>query len=141
MSRISFHSGGFSPWVVSARCLNCFMTSQHYHPGDTSSVPGAPGVLARMQGEVRELAHTLWAARQPGELMETVAEIEALKTTLDALELDVVRELEATDAVKPRRLGLHPGLRHLGRRRTQGHRPSSGATGEGDRGTALRADR
>ena len=77
------------------------MTTQRHDPGSTASVPGVPGVLVAMQGRVSELAHTFWAARQPGELMDTVAEIEALKTTLDALELDVVRELEATDAVKP----------------------------------------
>ena len=32
--------------------------------------------------------------------MDTVAEIEALKSTLDAVELGVVRELDATNAVK-----------------------------------------
>ena len=32
--------------------------------------------------------------------MDTVTEIEALKSTLDALELGVVRELDATSAVK-----------------------------------------
>jgi hypothetical protein len=36
----------------------------------------------------------------PDELMDTFAEAEALKATLDALELGVVRELEATGAVK-----------------------------------------
>ena len=77
------------------------MDTHPIEPRDTSSVCGAAGVLTRMQGQVRELAETMWAARQPGELMDTVAEIEALKTRLDALELDVVRELEATDAVKP----------------------------------------
>ena len=33
--------------------------------------------------------------------MDTVAEAESLKSTIDALELDVVHELEATHAVKP----------------------------------------
>ncbi len=33
--------------------------------------------------------------------MNTVAQIEALKTTLDSIELGVVRELDATNAVKP----------------------------------------
>ncbi len=46
-------------------------------------------------------ADTLWAARSGDELMNTVAEIEALKTTLDAIELGAVRELDATNAVKP----------------------------------------
>jgi hypothetical protein len=33
--------------------------------------------------------------------MHTVAEIESLKSTLDAVELGVVNELEATGSVKP----------------------------------------
>jgi hypothetical protein len=36
------------------------------------------------------------AARTSGELMDTVAEIEALKSALDAVELKVVRELDVT---------------------------------------------
>ena len=43
--------------------------------------------LADMRGRTRELAETLWAAREGDELMEVVAEVEALKSTLDALEL------------------------------------------------------
>ncbi len=61
---------------------------------------GVPAALAQMRGEVRGLAETLWAARDRAELMDTVAEIEAVKSTLDALQLGVVRELEATSAVK-----------------------------------------
>jgi len=61
----------------------------------------APGRLAVLRSEVGELARTLWAARDRHELMDTVAEVEALKSALDALELEVVRELEATGAVKP----------------------------------------
>jgi len=57
-------------------------------------------VLAGMRCDAGELAETLWAARGPDELMDTYAEIEALKCALDALALDVVRELDATDAVK-----------------------------------------
>ena len=56
--------------------------------------------LAGVRGQVADMAQTLWAAREGGELMEVVAEVEALKATLDALELGVVRELEATGAVK-----------------------------------------
>ena len=48
----------------------------------------------------RDLTETLWAAHQGAELMDVIAEIEALKSTLDAIELGVVRELDATDAVK-----------------------------------------
>ncbi len=58
-------------------------------------------VLEQMRHQAAALLETLWAARRPDELMDTVAEIEALKSTLDALELSVVRELEATGAVKP----------------------------------------
>ena len=68
-----------------------------------SSDAGA-GVLERlgaMRSEAAELWHTLWAARDRAELMDVVAEVEALKSTLDALQLEVVRELEATNAVKP----------------------------------------
>ena len=61
---------------------------------------GVPAVLERLRGEVRELGQTLWAARGRDELMDTIAAAEALKTTLDALELAAVRELDATHAVK-----------------------------------------
>ena len=53
-----------------------------------------------MRSRVAGMADTLWAARDGGELMDVVAEVEALKSTLDAIELEVVRELEATGAVK-----------------------------------------
>jgi hypothetical protein len=73
------------------------------HPDGTASgpaVPGVPGALAAIRGQVGELAETLWAARDRAELMDTVTEIEALKSALDALELGVVRDLEATRAVQ-----------------------------------------
>ncbi len=57
--------------------------------------------LREVGAQVRALNDTLWAARDAGELMDAVAAIEALKSTLDGLELGVVRELEATGAVKP----------------------------------------
>ncbi len=57
--------------------------------------------VAGMGARAVELTETLWAARQPAELMDLLAEVEALKSTLDALELGVVRELDATGAVKP----------------------------------------
>ena len=62
--------------------------------------PDAPAVLEAMRGQVNELAQTLWAARPARELTGTVTAIEALKSTLEALELDVIAELEATDGVK-----------------------------------------
>ena len=76
------------------------MTTQ---PNTTPSEPhahGVPAALAAMRSDVRDLADTLWAARGRDELMDTIAEIEALKSTLDALELGVVRELEATRGVQ-----------------------------------------
>ena len=73
------------------------MTSQHSEYPET----GIPAVLAGIGHQISGLADTLWAARSGDELMNTVAEIEALKTTLDAIELQAVRELDATNAVKP----------------------------------------
>lgn len=60
-----------------------------------------PRRLSALRSEVGDLAQTLWAARNRHELMDTVTEVEALKSALDALQLDVVRELEQTGAVKP----------------------------------------
>ena len=65
------------------------------HP--TSS---AVAELAGMRGRVGEMVDTLWAAHDGDELMDVIAEVEALKSTLDALSLGVVRELEATGTVK-----------------------------------------
>ena len=75
------------------------MTSHPHEPGE-SAPASPPRVLARIRHHVAELASTLWAARPGAELMETVAEIEALRSTLDALELAVLVELEATGAAK-----------------------------------------
>ena len=76
------------------------MTSQPDHLDTTPGAGGVPAELAQLRGVVRRLTDTLWAARSTNELMDTVAEIEALKSTLDALELGVVRELDATNGVK-----------------------------------------
>jgi len=72
------------------------MTSQH--PGHPES--GIPAVLNQLRRRVRELSDTLWAARSAAEIMDTVTEIETLKSALDALEMQAVRELDATRAVK-----------------------------------------
>jgi hypothetical protein len=56
--------------------------------------------LAGVRARVAEMADTLWAAHDGAELIDVIAEVEALKSTLDAVELGVVRELEATGAVK-----------------------------------------
>ncbi len=71
------------------------------HPDQTFQDPNGSGVVAvldRVRREVRGLSQTLWAARARGELMDGVAAIEALKSTLDAVELAMVRELDATGA-------------------------------------------
>ena len=72
------------------------MTTQPTEPNSH----GAPAALAAIRSDVRDMADTLWAARSRDELMDTVAEIEALKSTLDAMQLGVVRELEATRGVQ-----------------------------------------
>ena len=70
------------------------------HQLDSRGATGVGGALAAVREQVRGLGTTLWAARPRAELMEAVAEVEALKSTLDALELAMVRELDATGAVK-----------------------------------------
>ena len=63
---------------------------------------GLPAELEDLRQRVVMLADTLLpAARAADELIDAVAAIEALKSTLDAFELQVVAELEATGAVKP----------------------------------------
>ncbi len=75
------------------------MSSTTLPPMDPS-VAGAPGVLAEATRLVGELLEVLWAARDAGEKAESVAAIEVLKSVLHAVELDVVRDLEATQAVQ-----------------------------------------
>ena len=62
------------------------------------AVSGAPALVAEASRAVCELLEVLWAARGDGEKMEVVAALEALKSRIDAVELDVVRDLEATQA-------------------------------------------
>src|SRR5680860_421912 len=75
-------------------------SGQHRRRSGGRRCAARSAVLAGMRCDAGEIAETLWAARGPDELMDTYAEIEALKCALDALALDVVRELDATDAVK-----------------------------------------
>ena len=65
-------------------------------PPQSPVTSGAPGVLGEAGLLIRGLRDVLWAARDDGEKMETVAAIESLKSQLEAVELDVVRELDAT---------------------------------------------
>ena len=63
---------------------------------------GLPAELEDLRQRVVMMGDTLLpAARAADELIDAVAAIEALKSTLDAFELQVVAELEATGAVKP----------------------------------------
>jgi hypothetical protein len=108
------------------------MTSQHHDHPDT----GIPAVIVQAQRQIRELADILWAARTPAELMDGIAEIEALKSTASAVQLAMVRELDATNVVTSPGVGLHPGLRHHDRRRSQGLWTRHRAAGGGGRHTA-----
>ena len=76
------------------------MQSQPSDPPATSCAEGVAAAVRHLREEVRELTDTMWAARASDELMGALAEAEALKSTVDALVLGVVRELEATNAVK-----------------------------------------
>jgi len=76
------------------------MTSHPDHLASAHGAAGVPAELAQIRTQVRGLTATLWAARSRAELMDTVTEIEALKSTLESVELGVVRELDATGAVK-----------------------------------------
>jgi hypothetical protein len=61
---------------------------------------GASAVMERAAAVVGELEGVLWAARDDGEKMETVAAIESLKSQLDSIELAVVRDLDVTQGVR-----------------------------------------
>ncbi len=76
------------------------MTNQPIDPPSTACAGGVPAALLAKHHQVAELSQTLWAARRPDEIMDTVTRIECLESALDALELGVVHELEATHAVK-----------------------------------------
>ncbi len=77
------------------------MSNPSETPPGTPSAGGVPAVVGEMRAVLREVVAALWAAATPDELMDTVAELEALRSTVDAVELAVVRELDATSAVKP----------------------------------------
>ena len=71
--------------------------------------PAAPAtVLGVVRETVTDLAEVLWAARWREELLETVRQIERLRSALDAVQLQVVAELDATDAVRAEGWGSTP---------------------------------
>ena len=55
-------------------------------------------VLGAVTAAVADLGATLWAARSPGELLDTVRAVERLRSVLDSVELGVVAEVDATSA-------------------------------------------
>ncbi|MGH3333801.1 MAG: DUF222 domain-containing protein [Nocardioidaceae bacterium] len=63
------------------------------------------GVVDGARAQVAELAEELWAAKRPEALLEMVRSLEALRSTLDAVELSVIDEIEATDAAKTEQWG------------------------------------
>lgn len=54
--------------------------------------------LAVVTSVVEGLAEVMWAARPPQELLDTVTAIERLRSVMDAVELSVVAEVQATNA-------------------------------------------
>ena len=85
---------------VGGRCLTDVMAiPSDADPAGTQC--DTPSALRRMREEAFGLADTLWAARGVDELMDTVAEVEALKSTLDAVLLGAVGELAAVGACGP----------------------------------------
>jgi hypothetical protein len=66
-------------------------------PG-TGSTPAA--VIEAANEDIAVLDGVLWAARTPGELLDGVVALEALRAHLDAIELTIVAEIDATEAAK-----------------------------------------
>ncbi len=68
---------------------------------DTTFAPSSPvAVVEDARALVAGLGETLWAARTPVDLLAVVTGIEKLRSTMDAVELAVIAEVEATDAAK-----------------------------------------
>ena len=59
-------------------------------------------VLAAAAEHVGSLDAVWWAARTPGELLDGVVAVEQLRAHLDAVQLAMVAEIDATDAAKTR---------------------------------------
>ena len=81
--------------TVGAR-WQCELMTDTWLPSPVSSAT----VLGVLRETVGDLADALWAARAPEELLETLRQIERLRSALDAVQLQVVAELDATDGVK-----------------------------------------
>src|SRR4051795_6453321 len=71
----------------------------------STSTPTTPpvtpaGVVTAARHTVAGLGQVLWAARTPTELLETATGLERLRSTLDAVLLAVVAEIDATGAAR-----------------------------------------
>ena len=65
-------------------------------PAAEPPVTGAPGVVLEATGSIDTLFQVIWAARGSGEKMDTYAVIEALKSKLDAVLVEVLRDLDVS---------------------------------------------
>lgn len=61
---------------------------------------GPAAVVEAARNEVLSLREELWAAKPAATLLDTFQQLEALRSTLDAVQLAVIREIDATDAAK-----------------------------------------
>jgi hypothetical protein len=67
----------------------------------TPAPPAFPvGVCEDARGHVAGLRDTLWAARTPVDLLDTVTALERLRSTVDAVLLGVLAEIDATGAAR-----------------------------------------
>ena len=64
------------------------------------SLVSSATVFGVLRETVGDLVDVLWAARAPEELLESLRQIERLRSALDAVQLQIVAELDATDGVK-----------------------------------------
>ena len=87
--------------IPEARCCR-WSAAESVHGNDLrrSHRPGGTGVgrRGRAGSSSQELLETVWAARTPGRLVATAAGLERLRSTLDAVQLQVVAEMDATKA-------------------------------------------
>jgi hypothetical protein len=64
----------------------------------TAESTAAPAAIIGMREQLFGLLDVLWAARSPKELLDSVVELEKARSTLDAVELTLVNEIQATAA-------------------------------------------